>query len=251
MKAETRTNLRRARADFGRCAQIISSRATPAKPLTPTDREKLIAVGTARDWVRWSGSLNGLSFASKSEEKSARTAGIEESIRFNQMWTATNALFARDSVLALTTLANLPASEAKRFQLLYQFSPPNPIIETQCLETLKQLLGMECNAKDIVSVISPGNNPTMWEVIDQKYTRPIDRTRGLGRVIANALNAQQLPNPDGPTLIYGARNWAVHGMLLTSFFRGSRQKYLTFIDNVTLLLSLVLRSAAANLVPLV
>jgi hypothetical protein len=91
----------------------------------------------------------------------------------------------------------------------------------------------------------------MWEVIDQKYTRAVDRTRGLGKEISLALNAKTLPNPDGPTLIYGARNWAVHGMLLTSFFRGSKQKYLTFIDNITLLLSLTLRGAAAKLAPII
>jgi hypothetical protein len=222
------------------------------KPLSAADREKLIGVGTARDWVRWGASLNGLSFGTKSERRSARAQGIEESIRFNQMWTATNALFARDPILAgMTGAVNLPARELQRFTVLYNFATVDPAVETQCLTTLKQLLSMECNAADVTPIINPGGNPTMWEVIDQKYSRPQDRARGIGRIITAALNAATAPNPSAPILIYGARNWAVHGMLLTSFFRGSRQKYLTFIDNITLLLSMVLRGAATNLLPII
>ena len=106
---------------------------------------------------------------------------------------------------------------------------------------------MECSADGINNVLNPGGTPTMWEVIDQKYSRTQDRAQGIGKVIFVALAAGQLPTPDGPTLIYGARNWSVHGVLLTSFFRGSQQKYMTFIDNITLLLSAVLDGAARNL----
>jgi hypothetical protein len=85
---------------------------------------------------------------------------------------------------------------------------------------------------------------TMWEIIFYKYIVPAQRTFGIGRTIATALNAGQTPKLDAPTIIYGARNWNVHGVLISSSFRGSRQKHLTFVESINLLLSEVLVRSA-------
>jgi hypothetical protein len=247
MKPEAEDYLQQARLGLRRCASVISARAAVAGLHSPHNREMMIGFGTASDWVRWAVALRELTFASKREGLSARHEGITESVRFNLLWTATNALFARDTIISITASGlTVPDSELERFKLLYAFAGVDPKIEASCISTLNALLSMECKADGVISVLNPGGNPTMWEVIDQKYSRPIDRKRGLGKLIHTALLSKKLPQADGPTLIYGARNWAVHGMLLTSFFRGSRQKYITFVDNLVLLLSLVLRGAAGK-----
>jgi hypothetical protein len=157
-------------------------------------------------------------------------------------------LFSKDSIIRLTSPGkSIPKTEFDRFKVLYLNAHLDSSLEKSCVDTICKLLGMECKAKDIVSIIDPKKTPTMWEVIDQKYTNETDRKRGLGKVIAVSLKANILPTPDGPTLIYGARNWAVHGMLLTSFFRGSQQKYITFVDNITLLLSMVLEGISKDI----
>lgn len=204
----------------------------------------MISCGTARDWVRWAVALYELKFSTRQEQKSARHDGITESVRFNQMWTASNALFAKDSVLRLIQPSGaLPADEKGRFKLLYDYAAIDPAVENQAVKTLNDLLSMSCICDGVTSVLGR-SEPTMWEVIDQKYSRPKDRMMGIGKAISSALNAGTMPNLDGPTLIYGARNWAVHGMLLTSFFRGSLQRYIIFSENITLLLAATLSGTA-------
>jgi hypothetical protein len=267
MKPDTKKNLDEARKNLGRCAAKVSARRTKSRPLTSTEKEVIIALGTARDWIRWAATLTDLKFSSKSESRSARLQGITESVRFNQLWTAANALFARDSVLAIAlSPLSLPSSkklsEAKRFQLLYNFAGIEPCLQCSCLKNLNAVLSIECKADDLKGELKADGTPTMWEVIYSKYMRPEDRTRTIGKLIGTAIEQakaqngkvseadridQSLPSADGPTVIYAARNWAVHGMLLTSFFRGSKQKYITFIDNITLLLSAALEGAARNL----
>jgi len=187
------------------------------------------------------------------------------------MWTATNALFAKDSILTVVSspvplTAAIRASEIKRFDVIYKVAGLNPALEGTCVDTLNELLSMECKADGLVGVFTADDTPIMWEVIYEKYMRPDDRSRPLGKLINAAIKKAQSahttakaagtkrtdqPKPlvQGPDLIYAARNWAVHGMLLTSFFRGSRQKYITFIDNITLLLAAVLDGASRNLLP--
>ena len=244
MKNEIERHLGSARSLLGQCAkQVRSRRAKPSK-ITHDEQEMVIGFGTACDWIRWARTLQDLKFWSKTEDKSARRAGVTESVRFTQMWTATNALFAKDSILELATLTRpLPTGEKNRFDVLYQFAAIDPSVDSKCLTTLYKLLGMYCDSAGVVSAFGKPY-PTMWEVIDQKYSRPEDRKKGLGKVIRTALSSGHLPSPDGPTLIYGARNWTVHGMLLTSFFKGSRKKFLSFNANISFLLSAVLHGAA-------
>jgi hypothetical protein len=269
MKPETKTHLDEARRYLGKCAAKVSSRETSARPLSASEKEMVIGFGTARDWIVWASALEDLSFSTKATRNSARSQGITESVRFNQMWTATNALFAKDSILicALSPflLTNtVTKSELKRFEVLYKFASIDTQTEARCLDGINALLSMECQAEGVPAEFKADGTPTMWEVIYHKYLRPEDRARksGIGNTITLKLNAAKnlnvgvtkknridhaLPAGDGPSLIYAARNWAVHGVLLTTFFRGSRQKYVTFIDNITMLLSMALAGMARNL----
>ena len=267
MTDETERQLREARSLLKRCADKISSRKTNTNRLSDVDREMLIGFGTAHDWIRWAVSLRDLQFQRR-EERSERKAGITEWVRFNQIWTATNALFAKESILKLIPTfqsmtdaqkTNIVRNDGKLFEQIYNFASVNQNLATDCLTKLNDLLSMRCAAQDIEGIFAektraypmpaypkpkPKPLPTMWEVICRKYLTPRDRLRGLGKKIMTALQAQKMPTVDGPTLIYATRNWAVHGVLLTSFFRGSRFKFMIYIDNITLLLSAVVRGSA-------
>lgn len=271
MKPETKNHLKQARRNLGKCASKIHARRTSACPLNQNEHEMVIGFGTAHDWVRWAFALEDLKFSTKSEGLSARSQGIVESVRFNQMWTAVNALFAKDSILSVASspvplTPTICSSELNRFDLIYRAANLNPSIEGPCVHNLNELLSMECQADGIVGVLTADGTPVMWEVIYHKYMRPEDKRRPLGRLINTAIQnaqvahaaadaagtkrtAQPKPQVRGPDIIYAARNWAVHGMLLTSFFRGSQQKYITFIDNITLLLAAVLDGSARTLLP--
>ncbi len=266
MKSQTEKNLNKARKQLGKCAAKVSGRKATSGVLSASEKEMLLGFGTARDWVRWAGALKDLSFSTKSEKKSARAQGITESVRFNQMWTATNALFAKEPILMLALspdplTAQIANSEFRQFEVLYGFAGLDAKLEKNCVDNLNALLSIECQTDNLTGELKADGTPTMWEVIYWKYMRQQDRKRPMGRIISAALRRAQIenvkagsnrcdqPHPvaTGPALIYAARNWAVHGMLLTSFFRGTRQKYTSFIDSITLLLSAVLRGSAKNL----
>lgn len=248
MKKQAAACLNSARRQYGACAKSVSSRKVHAGNLSPVDTELIVGLGTAQDWIRWATSLVDMQYGNRAERKSERKNSVTETVRFNMLWTATNSLFAKESILDIISPgATHPTPELHRFKKLYEYADIDPNIESKCVDTVNGLLGMLCLSAGVIS--ATGNKyPTMWEVIDAKYSRPKDRTLGIGKLIHTAISAKTLPTPGGPEIIYGVRNWSVHGMLLTSFFRGSQQKYITFIDSITYLLALVLKGAADKFV---
>src|SRR3954468_17989459 len=99
MTAETASYLSTARTTFGQCAATIVDRAAQnGLDLTPVEEIRVRALGTAKDYVRWALALGELYFATPAEAFSGRVEGLSESVRFLQMWTAANALFARDEI---------------------------------------------------------------------------------------------------------------------------------------------------------
>jgi hypothetical protein len=165
------------------------------------------------------------------------------------MWTGTNALFSRDSILSLTFLPRpLPnvVGELARFRVLYEFAAVPDVVIHPERTLLNQLLRMDYRSQPLPGVpVQPSY--TMWEIISHKYTVTTERTRGVGKLIADTLAAGATPYLDVPTIIYAARNWNVHGVLLSSSFRGTRRKYVTFIESLMLVLSEVLTRTATKL----
>jgi hypothetical protein len=247
MKPETKILLSSARKFLGIAAKILVKREQANGALTLAERTSQLSIGTAKDYIGWAEFMTHVEYQGNIERSSNRREGIAETLRFTQMWTAANALFAHDDVLrSAGGTVPFPKPEGDRFGALYNLAAIDGANEAASMQTLYQLLGMECKSVGLAPRLGLGN-PTMWEVIDAKYSRPEDRARGIGKIIANAIASGNMPTPNGPTLIYGVRNWTVHGMLLTSFFRGSPQKYLTFINNITFLLAASLAGASQKI----
>ena len=183
MKGSTQQNLLDARTAFRSCARKLEQRRVAHKPLVPADREMQIGFGVCADWQRWAAALDDLRFLSSSEQRSSRGVGLTESVRFNWMWTGTNALFARESILSLAIQpAPLPqlGGEESRFRILYNFAEvPQPIVFAE-QKLLNQLLRMECEAEPLAGVL---NKPPymMWEIIFYKYTVEPQRAQGIGQ----------------------------------------------------------------------
>jgi hypothetical protein len=81
--------------------------------------------------------------------------------------------------------------------------------------------------------------PTLLEVIYFKYTVAHEQTRGLGKKLLHAATSANYQALDLPILIYATRNWNIHGVLLSSSFRGTRKKFNIWIDTVNLALARV------------
>src|SRR5438132_5202520 len=151
MTPEAEQYLLKAHSAFGQCASTIISRKLP---ISTDDRIRVQACGIARDYIRWAAALKALKFATKPEDKSARVAGITESVRFIQLWTAANALFGRDELMALVGFDVNKTAELIRFKGLYEAASVNKVLEGRCLITLYDVLGIECYATNVVSKIT-------------------------------------------------------------------------------------------------
>lgn len=245
MTTETGLHLIEARKTLGECARKVAARRTPLR--VATNDQLILGIGTAKDFVRWAATLSDLDFSSKSERNATRKPSITESIRFKLLWTASDALFSKDAILSLSGATTLPDKELPRFEILYSMARIDPPAERKCVQTITNFLGMRCAASGVSSALYPGDLPVMWEVIDQKYSSTLHKIQGLNRKIRLALQANTVPSLSGPELLYANRNWAVHGMLLSSFLRGTREKFLIYIDAVLDLLGRVLLGVSKNL----
>ncbi len=77
-----------------------------------------------------------------------------------------------------------------------------------------------------------GVTPKLFEVIYYKYTTASEQARGFGKKLAAASAAGTISSVDLPTIIYATRNWHVHGVLLSSSFRGPSKKFELYINTL-------------------
>jgi hypothetical protein len=233
--------LKRASKSLGQCAKAISAKSSGIS-LSAPDYEVLIGLGIALDWIKWARDLDSLTYTNPKRESFDRSYGTSELTRFTFMWTAANALFSRGSILKMidpTTSGN--GSELERFRILFDGSLLSDVDEKAYVKNLHALLALPMHVQHFpwVAVNSP---PTLLEVIYFKYTVAHEQNRGLGKKLLQAATNANYHALNLPTLIYATRNWNIHGVLLSSSFRGTRKKFNLWIDTINLALATVLVS---------
>jgi hypothetical protein len=236
--------LKRAAKSLGQCAKAITTKSGRTA-LSTSDYEVLIGLGIACDWIGWARDLDSLTYSNPKRESFERAYGTSELTRFTFMWTAANALFSRGSILKVidpTTAGS--GSELDRFRVLFDGALLSDIDEKAYLKNLHALLSLPMHVQHFpwVAVNSP---PTLLEVIYFKYTVPHEQSRGLGKKLLQAATTTNYHALDLPTLIYATRNWNIHGVLLSSSFRGTRKKFNIWIDTVNIALAKVLEGSAS------
>jgi hypothetical protein len=163
------------------------------------------------------------------------------------MWTATNALFSRGEILKLIDpSASGTGSELERFKILFKGASLAPGDEQAYVKLLHTLLALPMHVKHFpwASVNSP---PTLLEVIYYKYTVAHEQTKGVGKKLLLAATTSNYSLLDLPTLIYATRNWNIHGVLLSSSFRGTRKKFNLWIDTINIALAKALEGATSSI----
>lgn len=236
-------NLRNAGKNYGAAAKALTAKS--ANPLKPTAHESeiRIAFGIASDWSRRAAALKPLEYNSRLMNKSSRTAGVSELVRFNLAWFGMNALFSRNAVLQLigTTKAT---SELDRFKFIYRHSGMSTGSITSFTSTLHSILATQ------ITTTLPGHPigtpTTTLQAIYEKYTPAHVQAMTNGRKIRSAISTGNMAALDLPTLIYLMRNWGVHGGLIDSSFR-SVKRFRVYIDTILEALSEIHLGASANL----
>ncbi|MGB7282521.1 MAG: hypothetical protein WBE13_09695 [Candidatus Acidiferrum sp.] len=70
---------------------------------------------------------------------------------------------------------------------------------------------------------------------------------GIGRKLLDVAQTGNYNDLGITTLIYATRNWNIHGVLLSSSFRGQRKKFSVWLSVVNLALAKVLEGSAKAL----
>ena len=246
MDATSTLTLKRAMRLFRSCAQIVKSKAISGRP-TPVEFERIVGLGIASDWLNWAQALKSMTYSDRRLAKSRRRYGLQELTRFTFMWTATNALFARPAILNLLG-GNLGAKlpELDRFRVLLQKSSLPATDVTSYESKLHSLLATEMQVEHFPWSARVGPVTTL-EVIYHKYTVASEQARGVGKKLHHAATAKNYSGLDLATLIYATRNWNIHGVLITTSFRGPEQKFNLWIDTVNAALARILDGVALAL----
>lgn len=159
------------------------------------------------------------------------------------MWTAANALFVRDSITSSIAHPN-SKSELDRFRVLYRKTALSAQEEAWTLQTLHSLLNLEMRVKHFPWPTA-SVHPSVLEVIYYKHTVADQQALGFGKKMFEAISTNNYIKLDVPTLIYATRNWTIHGVLLSSSFRGTRRKFEVWMDTVNHALARTLEGSSA------
>lgn len=214
-----RDTLLNARKLYSQCANKVEQ-SIAAQGLTALLSNQVIGIGVATEWVRRAAEMDNIHYMGKRFNKSKKNDLFIELLRFNFSWFALNAIFTRNDLLSLFGTPS-EHSEYSAFSLLYNSAvPPNATVRLQKLHLL-------LNTQITTRLPSTSNHSvSTLEAIYRKYLPNNIRGR-TARAIQQAVEAGNANSLDMPTLLYGFRNWSVHGNTLHGCF-GSHSRFLEY-----------------------
>jgi len=233
----------------GQCAKRAAAVNTTGS--SPDHLERVIGLGTCRDWLAWGLDLRKVDFKSARKRNSQRAKSFLESTRFVYTWTGANALFCRDSILGRLHPGPLPSSELDRFRILLTAAALHPPLAAALAAPLHTTLELVRTPRSFPWLATP--TVRVLDIIYFKYTPTGYRARGqAARAIqAATCGARTVASLDLPVLLYSVRNWILHGALADTSFRGSPAEFQHFASSATKALSVVIEGAARRLLTVI
>jgi len=216
-----RSTLLQARKEYSRCAQVVEQQIT-TQGLTRTLSERIIGMGIALDWVRRAAEMEQISYIGKHLTESEHRDRFTEFIRYGFVWFGLNAIFSRRSLL---TLVGVPtgAAEFAKFKVLFN---AGPVSNSSAIEReLRALLDTPTTPRLPDTPI--GTSVTTLNAIHLKYV-PSAHQGQAAKALAAAANSGSAALLDLPTMLYGFRNWSVHGNALDGCF-GSHPRFVRYV----------------------
>jgi len=219
MMSSYRVTLLNARKVYSRCANKVEQ-SIKAQGLTTYLSNQVIGIGVAREWVRRAAEMDNIHYMGENLNNSKRNDLFIELLRFNFSWFAINAIFTRNDLLSLFGTPSGHGEDSKFFLLYTNAVPPN---ETARLQELHLLLNTQ-----ITTRLPNTNNHSVSTIkaIHLKYL-PDNIPGRTAKAIKEAAEAGNANSLNMPTLLYGFRNWSVHGNALHGCF-GSRPRFLKY-----------------------
>ena len=206
-----RETLLQARKSYSQCANRVEN-SIQSQGLTPLLSTQIIGIGIATEWIRRAAEMNSINYMGKNLNRAKSSDLFVELLRFNFSWFALNAIFTRHELLSLFgSLSN--NSEYSKFHLLYTNAMPTNAATR--LQQLHRLLNEPISTR-LPSTITNQSVSTL-QAIYLKYL-PSNIPGRTAQAIQQAVQTGNANSLDMPTLIYGFRNWSVHGNALHGCF---------------------------------
>ena len=203
--------LLQARKFYSQCANKVENNIQ-TQGLTPSLSTQIIGIGIATEWVRRAAEMENIHYMGKNLNKSKSSDLFVELLRFNFSWFALNAVFTRNELLSLFGTPS-DNSEYSAFHLLYTNAmPTNAAVR---LQRLHLLLNAPISTR--IPTTTGNSSVSTLQAIYLKYLPNNIRGR-TARAMQQAVQAGSANSLDMPTLLYGFRNWSVHGNALHGCF---------------------------------
>lgn len=220
-----RETLFNARKIYSQCAKKVEQSIT-AQGLTPLLSTQVIGIGVAAEWLRRAAEMDNIHYIGKNLNKSKSSDLFIELLRFNFSWFALNAIFTRSELLSLFG-SPIKNGEYSEFELLYT-SAIVAANEAVRLQQLHLLLNTQITTR-LPSTSNHSLSPvSTLKAIYLKYL-PSNIHGVTAKSIKQAVTAGNANSLDMPTLLYGFRNWSVHGNTLHGCF-GSHPRFYEYIS---------------------
>ena len=231
--APPRSTLLQARKEYSKCAKALE-RGISTSGLTPGLSEGIIGVGIALDWVRRAAEMEQITYIGENLNSSEHRQRFTEFIRFGFAWFGLNAIFSRPSLLTQVGTPSGP-SEFARFRVLFD---AGPIPDAATIEAeLRALLDTPTTPRLPRPPGMPsGTSVTTLRAIHLKYVPAGTHHGACAAALASAANSGSAAALDLPTMLYGFRNWSVHGNALDGCF-GSHPRYVRYVQLLTTVLA--------------
>lgn len=214
--------LLQARKAYSKCAARVESRIK-INTLTQSLSDQIIGVGVAADWVRRAAEMEDITYIGDQLNSSRRKESFVELLRFGFSWFGLNAIFSRPPLLHLI---GKPAGggEYDAFRVIFDAAPlPNAAALQAGLHSL-----LAARTSPRLPDSPAGNTVSTLSAIQRKYAPSHTKLPRTARTLADAAASGNIAGLDLPTMVYGFRNWSVHGNALDGCF-GSRPGFLNFV----------------------
>ncbi|MCL1495618.1 MAG: hypothetical protein M1G31_33460 [Pseudanabaena sp. Salubria-1] len=190
---------------------------------------QVIGIGVAAEWLRRAAEMDNIHYIGKNLNKSKSSDLFIELLRFNFSWFALNAIFTRGELLSFFGSPTNRKSEYSAFNLLY--TSATVANEAVRLQKLHLLLNTQITTRlpstSNASIATVSTVSTL-EAICLKYL-PSNPHGVTAKSIKQAVTAGNANSLDMPTLLYGFRNWSVHGNTLHGCF-GSHPRFYEYVS---------------------
>lgn len=240
--SSVRSMLMNARKQYSKCASRVEHQIQ-TQGLNQVLSDRVIGIGIAASWLRRASEMDRIQYVGKHLNQSEHCDRFTDFVRFGFVWFSLNAIYDRESILSLLANVSKGYNEFEKFELLFKVG----LISSQAVieDELRSLLDTNIATRTVGGLQKPVPITTLSSIYS-KYI-PSGTVRGkAGKALFDAANKGCSSNVDLPIMLYGFRNWSLHGNAIDGCF-GSHVAFTRYQEILTTVLAQVHLNVSSEL----